>query len=635
VIHELLLKLNDSLPLYPPAVLAVVAAALIVLVLWLLGRTKGALLFSLALGLLALGLAVGIIGLDKPAAPLRWGALESLAESLVGPSAFRRWEQLTAGSLVLALGLHYLVYNLAFQEKPGERSRQQLERDKAQRQALGRARLCSPRTFRRWRGHDPWGWTLRGQFWGADGQALGKRLSLSGEDIARGVAVFGPQGSGKTQGVILPCIADRMRDGHSLIVTDVQAELQLSIAKIAALTGHTLVVHNPSEPGSSCALNLCDWIDNVADAKAMASVLLSEEHGHGDAFWVRAATNLLAACALHYRSFAAMLDARHNMQRMAQELQDSTAPGVAALAADFINSLGTREPKLALNILATAFNVGLAPWADPELRRITGHTDLDLAVQLASVPTVLVLRCARRHTDAYGPYLGTVLRVLVSRLDDLGERRGGALPIPVGLILEEFPALGRLDSMVRDINLVRKRRMSVLTAAQSLAQFDHLYPGRGEAGRLMAGLATKIVFGGCDQRTAEFFSESSGQQTLALASLSQSEHSAYKTATASLHGRALLLPDDLIRPARGHATVFAAYSESSRAEQAIFHAELMPFFRRRDWKLERVRPATPLTLPLPMRDGPLDERSQLQPEPAPDLSAEVWDVVERLVDISR
>jgi type IV secretory pathway TraG/TraD family ATPase VirD4 len=599
VIHELLLKLNDSLPLYPPAVLAVVAAALIVLVLWLLGRTKGALLFSLALGLLALGLAVGIIGLDKPAAPLRWGALESLAESLVGPSAFRRWEQLTAGSLVLALGLHYLVYNLAFQEKPGERSRQQLERDKAQRQALGRARLCSPRTFRRWRGHDPWGWTLRGQFWGADGQALGKRLSLSGEDIARGVAVFGPQGSGKTQGVILPCIADRMRDGHSLIVTDVQAELQLSIAKIAALTGHTLVVHNPSEPGSSCALNLCDWVDNVADAKAMASVLLSEEH------------------------------------RMAQELQDSTAPGVAALAADFINSLGTREPKLALNILATAFNVGLAPWADPELRRITGHTDLDLAVQLASVPTVLVLRCARRHTDAYGPYLGTVLRVLVSRLDDLGERRGGALPIPVGLILEEFPALGRLDSMVRDINLVRKRRMSVLTAAQSLAQFDHLYPGRGEAGRLMAGLATKIVFGGCDQRTAEFFSESSGQQTLALASLSQSEHSAYKTATASLHGRALLLPDDLIRPARGHATVFAAYSESSRAEQAIFHAELMPFFRRRDWKLERVRPATPLTLPLPMRDGPLDERSQLQPEPAPDLSAEVWDVVERLVDISR
>ncbi len=432
------------------------------------------------------------------------------------------------------------------------------------------------------------------------------------------MAVFGPQGSGKTQSIILPAIADRMREGHSLIVTDVQGELQPYVEKMAALTGHALVVHNPSEPASSIALNLCDWIDNVADAKAMAAVLLSEAHDQGDPFWIRAATNLLAACALHYPTFAAMLEARHDLQQMAQELQGSAKPGVATLAADFINSMSTREPKLALNILATAFNVGLAPWADPALRRITSHTDLDLALQLASLPTVLVLRCSRRHTDAYGPYLGTVLRVLVSRLDDLGERRGGALPIPVGLILEEFPALGRLDSLVRDINMVRKRRISVLTAAQSLAQFDHIYPGRGEAERLMAGLATKIVFGGCDQRTAEFFSRSSGQQTLALASLSQSGHSAHGSATASLRSRALLLPDDLVRPARGHATVFAAYSERSRADQAIFHAELTPFFKRKDWKLEQVRPATPLTLPQPA-SGQQPRRPHLtsQPESAP------------------
>jgi type IV secretory pathway TraG/TraD family ATPase VirD4 len=635
MIHELLLKLNDTLPLYPPAIIVVAAALLVVLILWLLGRSRGTILFSLAIGLLALGLAVGLFGLDKPAAAASWGRLEDMADTLVGPHTFRKWEQITAGATLLALGLLYLVYSLAFEEKPGEQTRRRLEQDKSQREALGSARLCNRRTFRRWRKHDPWGWTLHGQFWGAKGQALGKHLSLSGEDIARGVAVFGAQGSGKTQGVILPAVADRMRDGHSLIVTDVQGELQPTIEKIAALTGHLLFVHNPSEPEASIAINLCDWIDNVADAKAMAAVLLSEGQNHGDPFWARAAINLLAACALHYRSFAAMLDARQDMQRMAQELQNSKTPGVAALAADFCNSLSTREPKLALSILATVFNVGLAAWADPHLRRITGHTDLDLAVQLTSLPTVLVLRCSRRHTDAYGPYLGTVLRVLVSRLDDLGERRGGALPIPVGLILEEFPALGRLDSLVRDINLVRKRRISVLTAAQSLAQFDHLYPGRGEAERLMAGLATKIVFGGCDQRTAEFFSGISGQQTLALASLSQSGHSAHGSATASLRSRALLLADDLVRPARGHATIFAAYSEQSRADQAIFHAELTPFFKRKDWKLERVRPATPLTLAQPVSDQGPDEPSESQPESAPDLSAEVWDVVERLVDLSR
>jgi hypothetical protein len=632
MIHEVLLALDGALPLYPPFLVGAVALLLIVLSLWPFGRSRGTILFALAVLLLALGLVVGLVGLDRPASTRRWGEVEDVAEALIGPRAFRRSEQITAASFVLAGGLLYVVYNTAFQEKPGEQSRRLLEQDQAQARVLGSAHLCGVKTFRRWQKHDPWGWSLQGHFWGAKGQPLGSHLSLSGEDIARGVAVFGPQGSGKTQCVILPAIADRMRDGHSLIVTDVQGELQPYIEKIAGLTGHLVMVHNPSDAESSCAINLCDWVDNVADARSMAAVLLSEAHGRGDPFWARAAVNLLAACALHYPTLGQVLQARTNLHAMARELAASKTPGAAPLAADFTGSMRTQEPKLALNIMAEAFNVGLAPWADPAVREITSHTDLDLAAQLARVPTVLILRCARRHSEAYGPYLGTILRVLTTRLDDIGEGQpDGQLPVPVGLILEEFPALGRLDSLVRDINLVRKRRISVLTAAQSLAQFDHVYPGKGEADRLLAGLATKIVFGGCDQRTAEFFSNVSGQQTVALASVSRSEHQRYESATASLRSRPLLLPDDLIRPDKGHATVFAAYAhapsdrggESGRAEQAIFHAALTPLFRRADWKLDRVRPNAPLVLIRPGSGAGPVEKPSAPHQPEPDLARSV------------
>ena len=616
MIHDMLTMLSDSLPLYPPIVVALSGVLLSVLVLWLFGRSRGTILFSAAVLLLAVGMVVGLVGLDRPSSSARWGDVEDLAEDLIGPRSFRKWEQVTAASILLAAGLLYVVYNSAFSDKPGERARLQLERDAEQGQALGSAHLCGKETFPRWRRHDPWGWRLQGQFWGAKGQRLGARFCLSGEDIARGVAVFGPQGSGKTQCVILPAIADRMRDGHSLVVTDVQGELQPYIERIATVTGHVLVVHNPSEPASSCAINLCDWVDNVADARSMGAVLLSEAHGRGDPFWAKAAVNLLAACALHYPTFGQVLDARQHLHEMAKELAASQAPGAADLAADFTGSMRTQEPKLALNIMAEAFNIGLAPWADPTVREITSHTDLDLAAQLARVPTVLILRCARRHEEAFGPYLGTVLRVLTTRLDDIGEgQANGQLPIPVGLILEEFPALGRLDSLVRDINLVRKRRISVLTAAQSLAQFDHIYPARGEADRLLAGLATKIVLGGCDQRTAEFFGTASGQRTLAVTSLSQSRRQggkAHDGATASLRGRPLLLPDDLVRPEKGHATVFAAYSQGGRAEQAIFHADLMPFFRRRDWNLEKVQPKVPLTVSKPAREKKPEPSSEVK-----------------------
>jgi len=596
MIHNLLSSLNEALPFSPPLLVGAAAVLIAVLALWLYGRSRGTILFCLAVALLGAGLAVGLLGIQAPSDPLTWGQVEDVARDLIGPPAFRRWEQATAVAFVLALGLSIVVYNLAFQDKPGERSRQVLERDEGQRKALGGAHLCRPGTFRRWSRSDPWGWTLQGQFWGARGNKLGSRFCLSGEDIARGVAVFGAQGSGKTQSVILPAIADRMRCGHSLIVTDVQGELQPYVQLIAAVTGHLVVVHNPSSPEDSCRINLCGWIDNVADAKTMAAVLLSDSQNYGDGqFWTKSAANLLAACALHYPSFGHVLDARQDIQHMAQELKGSRAPGAADLANDFVSSMRSRDPKLGLNIMATAFNVGLAPWADPAIRSISACTDLDLATQMTAVPTVLILRCARRHMEAFGPYLGTILRVLTTRLDDIGEAAGGALPLPVGLILEEFPALGRLDSLVRDINLVRKRRISILTAAQSMAQFDHVYHGKGEADQLMAGLATRIVFGGCDQRTAEFFGRASGQQTLALSSLSRNGRG--DGATASLRGRALLLPDDVIRPERGHATVFAAYGEGGRAEQVIFHAELTPFFRRKDWKLEKVQPRAPLVVP--------------------------------------
>ena len=633
MIHELLLTLDRALPLFPPLVVGAATLLVVVLALWLFGRSRGTILFSLAALFLALGLVAGLVGLDRPASTARWGDVEDLAEDLIGPRAFRKWEQITAASFVLAGGLLYLVYNTAFQEKPGEHSRRLLQQDQAQAKALGSAHLCGAKTFRRWRRHDPWGWTLLGQFWGAKGQRIGTRFCLSGEDIARGVAVFGPQGSGKTQGLILPAIADRMGNGHSLIVTDVQGELQPYIEKIASITGHLLVVHNPSEPEGSCAINLNDWVDNVADARSMAAVLLSEAHGRGDPFWAKAAVNLLAACALHYPTFGQVLDARQNLHQMAKELAASKTPGAAALAADFTGSMRTQEPKLALNIMAEAFNVGLAPWADPSVCDITSHTDLDLAAQLARVPTVLILRCARRHAEAYGPYLGTILRVLTTRLDDIGEQQpNGQLPIPVGLVLEEFPALGRLDSLVRDINLVRKRRISVLTAAQSLAQFNHLYPARGEADRLLAGLATKIVFGGCDQRTAEFFSGVSGQRTVALSSVSRGGHTPHDSATASFRSRPLLLPDDLIRPEQGHATVFAAYGEKGRAEQVIFHAELAPFFQRKDWKLTRVQPKLPLVVPR-SADSPQSEGQAATPaEPEPDLAR---NVAESITTISR
>ena len=144
MIHSLLLRLSERLPFYPPAVVFIGAVLVIALALWLLGRSRQTVLFSAAVGILGLGLAVGLFGLDHPGSPASWKAVEELAERFIGPASFRRYEQFTAAGLVLAAALLARVYHLATRELPGERARRLLEQDHVQSSALGSAHLCAP-----------------------------------------------------------------------------------------------------------------------------------------------------------------------------------------------------------------------------------------------------------------------------------------------------------------------------------------------------------------------------------------------------------------------------------------------------------------------------------------------------------
>jgi type IV secretory pathway TraG/TraD family ATPase VirD4 len=172
----------------------------------------------------------------------------------------------------------------------------------------------------------------------------------------------------------------------------------------------------------------------------------------------------------------------------------------------------------------------------------------------------------------YASYLGATLRKLMLDLDTIGERNRGPLPMPVGVILDEFPTLGKLDSLVADVNLVRKRRISILIGAQTKGQFHLIYGNEGTQA-LFTGLATQVIYGGCDADTAEFYSKASGTAT--------QEGSGDDKYSRS---RPLLTVDEVITPQIGNCTVFARYVEAGFATQVILNARLTRFYEREDWK---------------------------------------------------
>ncbi len=175
-------------------------------------------------------------------------------------------------------------------------------------------------------------------------------------------------------------------------------------------------------------------------------------------FWTDSAAALLAACLIRFNNLGDIYQALNDLKKLAAALAKGK-DDAALLANSFIASVGA-DGKVASNVVAT-LATALTGWASTDVRANTSLCDFD-ADLIVSQPTVVVLTCPGRMRAVYASYLGATLRKLMLDLDTIGERNKGPLPMPVGVILDEFPTLGKLDSLVADVNLVRKRRISIL-----------------------------------------------------------------------------------------------------------------------------------------------------------------------------
>lgn len=539
-----------------------------------------------------------------PSAPLK-GPLALLVGAPPSVDARRLLGIGLFGTLIVLLA-NLIVIS---QSAPGSRLRLWADSFRAisRRQAShGSSHFATPQEYRRFRALSDGGVCLYGKFMGQRiGERflyLGDRFTLSAEDAARGLLTIGNPGSGKSSSVILPVIYDAMRAGQNLVVADPQHELSKHVVQYARLTGHRVVLHDPTEARSP-RFNIASDIRNVSDARAIAEVLVPKAGQGGESFWTQSAEMLLAACLLRFDHLGAIFAAFTDLKKLAATLasQDDDAQ---RLAGAFLNSVAT-DGKLATNIIAT-LSTSLTAWADETVRESTTVSDFTARTLVsARQPTIVILACPGPHRRVLAPYLGAVLTRLLRDLDALGERRGdGTLPVPVKFVIDEFPALGDLSAVVEFANLVRKRRISFLLAAQTLGQLENIY-GRSGAETLLAGMAFQIIFGGCDPRTAEFYSQMTG-----IATRTERDQA---TGRATTQRRALLTPDEIVRPPQGSATLFGRYVTGEYATYAIVLARLTRIYERQDVREALARSEggrarvcrRPPPVPVPRRAKPL------------------------------
>jgi len=312
---------------------------------------------------------------------------------------------------------------------------------------------------------------------------LGKRyLRHNG---AEHLLCFAPTRSGKGVGLVIPTL---LTWPGSCIVHDIKGENWELTAGFRAKHGRVLLF-DPTNKASAAYNPLFEvrrgeW--EVRDVQNVADVLVDpegslEKRNH----WEKTSHALLVGAILHVlyaeedktlAGVAAFLsDPRRpietTLRRMktTKHLGTSVHPVVAAAAQELLNKSENERS----GVLSTAMSF-LGLYRDPVIAAVTGSSEWRIADLMEDdVPVSLYLVVPPGDISRTKPLIRLILNQIGRRLTE--ELNPAARPRRLLLMLDEFPALGRLDFFESALAFMAGYGIKAFLIAQSLNQIEKAY----------------------------------------------------------------------------------------------------------------------------------------------------------------
>jgi type IV secretion system protein VirD4 len=357
---------------------------------------------------------------------------------------------------------------------------------------------------------------------GPDGVMLGR---LDGEylrhDGPEHVLCFAPTRSGKGVGLVVPSL---LTWPGSCIVHDIKGENWSLTAGLRARFGRVLLF-DPTNAASSAYNPLLEvrrgeW--EVRDVQNVADVLVDpegslERRNH----WEKTSHSLLVGTILH----VLYAETDKTLGGVASFLSDPRRPIETTLVAMMTTPhLGKKGPhpvvasaaRELLNksdnersgVLSTAMSF-LGLYRDPVVAQVTRRCDWRIAdIAAAEKPTTLYLVVPPSDISRTKPLIRLILNQIGRRLtEDLNatNRRHRVL-----LMLDEFPALGRLDFFESALAFMAGYGLKSFLIAQSLNQIEKAY---GANNSILDNCHVRVSFATNDERTAKRVSDALGTAT--------------------------------------------------------------------------------------------------------------------------
>jgi len=423
------------------------------------------------------------------------------------------------------------------------------------------------------------------------------------------VLAFAPTRSGKGVGLVIPTLLSWT---GSAVIHDIKGENWQLTAGWRSRFSHTLLF-NPTDSRSARynpLLEVRRGVHEVRDVQNIADILVDPEGGlEKRSHWEKTSHSLLVGVILHVlyaesektlagvahiladpaKSFARTL--REMMQT--NHLGTAEAPRVHPVVAEVARELLNKSENERSGVLSTAMSF-LSLYRDPTIAQVTSSCDWRIADLVTGArPVSLYLVVPPSDISRTKPLIRLILnqigRRLTEELEPAGVVHGKAVrPRPAVstaqpaqarhrllFLLDEFPALGRLDYFESALAYMAGYGLKAFIIAQSLNQIEQAY---GPNNSIVDNCHTRIAFAANDDRTAKRISDSLGTTTEQRAQRNFAGHRLAPWLSHVMESRqetprALLTQGEVSQLPQDEAIVMVAGTPPVRAHKLRYYAD--------------------------------------------------------------
>jgi len=408
------------------------------------------------------------------------------------------------------------------------------------------------------------------------------------------VLTFAPTRSGKGVGLVVPTL---LSWPASAVVHDIKGENWAITAGWRSRFSHCLLF-NPTDAKSAAynpLLEVRRGAHEVRDVQNIADILVDpegalERRNH----WEKTSHALLVGAILHVlyagedktlRGVANFLSdpacpfelTLHRMMTT-RHLGDTPHLVVASAAREVLNKSDNERS----GVLSTAMSF-LGLYRDPTVAEVTSRCDWRIADLIsAKHPVSLYLVVPPSDISRTKPLVRLILNQIGRRLTESLDGSDGIMRRhKLLLMLDEFPALGRLDFFETALAFMAGYGIRSFLIAQSLNQIDKAY---GQNHSILDNCHVRVTFATNDERTAKRISETLGTATELRAQRNYAGHRlapwlGHLMVSRQETARPLLTPGEVMQLPPDEAVVMVSGVAPIKAKKLRYFADVN--FKRR------------------------------------------------------